>query len=69
LTPLCRIRQGIFDRWYIFHPTNDSMAWSGSHWVGCCFNGLPYNVQVCNFDSEDQALEYCQKGNLTPVEK
>lgn len=67
----CRIRQGLFDRWYIFHPFfKRERAWSGSRWVGCDAQGLPAdNVQVVNFDSEKHAREYCREVDLKPIEK
>lgn len=67
MTQACILRRGIFDRWFIFHPQNLTMAWSGSRWVGCCFDGLPYDVQVCNFANEEEAREYCREHGLKPV--
>jgi hypothetical protein len=58
----CRLNQGLFDRWYIFHPTDDRRAWSGSRWVPVSEQGLPAGgVQVCNFESEQAAAEYAKK--------
>lgn len=61
----CILRQGIFDRWFIFHPYNITRAWSGSDWVACCYDGVPQAVQVCNFESEEDAREYCTHIGLT----
>lgn len=53
------IRKGNFGRWYIFHPTSNRLAWSGSRFVQCTPAGLPTGgVQVCNFDNEEQARFY-----------
>lgn len=66
----CRIRQGLFDRWYLFHPLSDEMGWSGSRWVACNPRGLPTgDVQLCNFASEQEAREYCKEAHLRVVEK
>jgi hypothetical protein len=68
----CVIRRGIFDRWYIFHPHTDYGAWSGSRWVSCMPGGLPAppdNTQVCNFESEAEARDYCREHELEPGEK
>jgi hypothetical protein len=64
----CRITQGLFDRWYIFHPTMciPYLAWSGRQWVAAS-EGLPTgNVQVCNFPTEQEAREYCREHRLDP---
>jgi hypothetical protein len=53
----CRIRQGAFGRWYIFHAIFDFAAWSGSRWAPCLGNGLPAaDVQTSNFDTREAAL-------------
>lgn len=62
----CILRQGLFDRWFIFHPHNVTRAWSGSDWVSCGPDGLPHMVQVCNFDNEEQARDYCTHAGLVP---
>jgi hypothetical protein len=62
----CILRQGIFDRWFIFHPHNIVKAWSGSKWVSCSPDGVPHLVQVCNFESEADAREYCRENGLEP---
>lgn len=63
----CVIRKGIFDRWFIFHPDNIVKAWSGSRWVTCSYDGNPRGVQVCNFESEQEARNYCQENGLEPL--
>lgn len=62
----CEIRKGILGRWFIFHPHNLIKAWSGSRWVNCGYDGQPYDVQVCNFDSEQEARDYCRENGLKP---
>lgn len=62
----CIIRQGIFDRWYIFHAWNITKAWSGSRWVSCSCDGTPHLVQVCNFTTDEEAREYCRENGLEP---
>jgi hypothetical protein len=55
------VRQGAFDRFFIFHETNDLLGWSGLRWVSCTPEGVPTppdNVQVCNFASFAEAAEY-----------
>jgi hypothetical protein len=57
-----RIARGAFRRWYIFHPTDWCLAWSGSRWVPT-IDGIPTGgVQVCNFETEAQAREYAERG-------
>jgi hypothetical protein len=55
-----RIKQGAADQWWIFHPTNDALGWSGSTWVPCDpVLGFPTgDVQVCNFPTEKHAQDY-----------
>jgi hypothetical protein len=60
------IRPGLFDRWYIFHPSDPRLAWSGSQWVPSTQEGYPTSgIQVCNFDDADEARAYMhyQKGS------
>lgn len=57
----CYLKRGLFDRWFIVHPTDDNLAWSGSRWVAHD-NGLPTGgVQICNFTTEDEAYEYAKR--------
>ena len=51
----CRIMrmQSGFGRWCLVHPTDDHLRWSGSRWVGA-----EDGVQICNFDTAEQAAEY-----------
>ena len=63
----CVVRQGIFDRWYIFHPVDPSLAWSGQRWTFCRADGLPAGIQVCNFETEQDALDYCRENGLQPL--
>jgi hypothetical protein len=63
----CRLRQGLFDRWYIFYPSSEPRAWSGSRWVPANPNGIPTGqFQVCNFSTEEEAREYCREHGLVP---
>lgn len=63
----CRIRQGLFGRWYIFHPGTLAKGWSGSQWAGCSEDGYPTGMfQVCNFESEQEARDYCREHGLEP---
>jgi hypothetical protein len=69
MSEACVIRQGIFERWFIFHPesvVDGARAWSGSKWVKCGHDGVPYLVQVCNFTTEKEAREYCAENGLDP---
>jgi hypothetical protein len=63
----CVLRVGIFDRWFIRHPHNITKAWSGSQWVPCGYDGVPHLVQVCNFETEQEARDYCEKNGLEPL--
>jgi hypothetical protein len=47
---------GLFDRWYIVHPTDNTLAWSGSKWVSACGS-----VQICNFLSQEAARTYAER--------
>jgi hypothetical protein len=54
----CRIVQGAFDRWFLMHPTDAHLAWSGMRWVEHD-GGIPTGeVQVCNFSSLGEAVKY-----------
>jgi hypothetical protein len=65
----CRLRLGIFNRWYIFHPHNITKAWSGSSWVPSSVDGFPTgDVQVCNFVTERSARDYCRENGLEPID-
>ena len=56
-----RIKQALLGRWYLFHETDDKKAWSGSRWVGAS-HGMPTEgVQVSNFDSEEDAVNYARE--------
>lgn len=53
------IRQGQFERWYIFHPEDVRLAWTGSQWTAVWPDGFPVGgVQVCNFGTEQEAADY-----------
>lgn len=53
-----RIKQGVFGRWFIFHPMTDTLAWSGMQFVPCV-EGMPTGgVQVCNFGTFEEAQRY-----------
>ncbi len=51
-----RIVTGIFNRWYILHPQDDTRAWSGMRWVS-----TTGNIQLCNFGSEEEARQYAEE--------
>jgi len=58
------VSQGVFDRWYIFHHSDATLAWSGSQWVPTR-GGIPTGgVQVCNFDTSGAAIDYAKKVGL-----
>lgn len=61
------LRKGIFDRWILVNPRNDREAWSGTRWVAH-IDGLPAEqVQICNFDSEEEASEYARKHGMQRI--
>lgn len=63
-----RVKQGIFGRWYVFHPLFDGAAWSGLRWVECTPEGFPIGqAQVCNFETEDEAVAYCFNNGFDTV--
>jgi hypothetical protein len=51
-----RIVTGIFNRWYILHPEDDTRAWSGMRWVPTMGT-----VQLCNFGTEEEARQYAEE--------
>jgi hypothetical protein len=51
-----RLVTGIFNRWYILHPEDDTKAWSGMRWVATMGN-----IQLCNFGSEEEARRYAEE--------
>ena len=61
------IRKGILDRWIIFHAYNNQKAWSGTRWAPCEWDGTPLSVQVCNFETEQAARDYCREIGLEPL--
>jgi hypothetical protein len=64
-----RIRQGLFDRWYIFHPDDDLRAWSGSRWVPSTPEGLAAGgIQIANFSTESEAHDYWNR-KTSPAKK
>jgi hypothetical protein len=64
----CRIQQGIFDRWFLVHPDDDALAWSGSRWVQHD-GGIPVGgVQVSNFFTRDEARGYANAIGFQVVE-
>jgi hypothetical protein len=64
----CKIRQGLFDRWYLFRPGRpygEEQAWSGMTWVPASEFGQPLGrAQVCNFSTREEAIEYCREHGL-----
>jgi hypothetical protein len=65
----CVLREGIFGRWFIFSPERPLIgerAWSGSQWVMCSPEGVPLGVQVCNFETRQDAVDYCHEMGLEP---
>lgn len=63
----CIIKQGIFDRWYILNAYDDELGWTGSSWASCSPDGYPTGMyQICNFESEQEAREFCAERGLSP---
>lgn len=53
-----------FQRWVLANAEHPELAWSGSRWVPHT-NGMPSGaVQVCNFDSQDDARKYARQHGL-----
>lgn len=63
--PAIRLAESIMGRWIIVHGQNPDLAWSGSRWVPHT-RGLPINIQVCNFETRQQAHEYAVE-HFTPA--
>lgn len=60
------VQRTAFDRWIIVHPIHNGLAWSGAHWVRHS-EGLPTGgIQVCNFDTEQDADDYATENYLFP---
>jgi hypothetical protein len=56
-----KFRKDIFNRWLLVNPDNVREAWSGWRFVDIDATGMPTGgVQVCNFDSRDEAEDYCR---------
>lgn len=63
-----RVKQGIMGHWYLSHPDNDFLAWSGRQWTECSDIGWPTGeFQVCNFLSEDDAVVYALEHGFTVI--
>lgn len=61
----CTIRLGAFRRWFIQNTNDPRFAWSGSRWVPATPDGAPDAlIQVCNFGTEKEAVEYANKYGL-----
>jgi len=59
--PLYKIGLGLFGRWVIYHPVVEDFAWSGSRWV-LTIDGFPSGgIQICNFETREEAESYCEK--------
>lgn len=54
-------KRNCFRRWILVQAQNESLAWSGSEWVRVSPEGLPIAIQVCNFETEEQAREYAAR--------
>ncbi len=52
-----------FGRWIIHKEGDFSKAWSGSRFVKVSLNpyGIPLKVQICNFETLDEAREYWEE--------
>lgn len=54
----------------MFHETDDFLAWSGSRWVKVTVSGIPTEgVQVCNFESEREAIDYAREHGFEVIEE
>jgi len=52
------IQQNAFDRWVIADALNPELAWSGSRWVDVRPDGLALSVQICNFETFEEAEKF-----------
>jgi hypothetical protein len=51
------VHLGAVGRWIIVPACDGSLAWSGTRWVRHD-RGCGQSVQVCNFDTANDAVEY-----------
>jgi hypothetical protein len=56
-----RIARGLFDRWVIYHPKNEELAWSGLKWVPAHYGVPSGDFQICNFATREEAEEYAKE--------
>lgn len=64
----CRIKKGLFDRWYLFHPIDDTLAWSGSQWASCALDGSSVGgTQIANLGTVKAAFDYAKQCGFTNV--
>jgi hypothetical protein len=56
-----RLAENFLKRWVIVNGAHEDLAWSGTHWVPHR-QGIPTgDVQICNFDSRQDALKYVKE--------
>lgn len=63
----CRLQQNAIGRWILAHSDLDDAAWSGSQWVEIDRRGFGRAVQVCNFETEDDAYNYALTHGFTTI--
>lgn len=51
-----------FMRWIIVQRLDQKLAWSGSRWVP-----ILGDIQICNFESPEEAHAYAKEAGLAPA--
>jgi hypothetical protein len=64
---LCTIETNVLGRWIITDYDEPSLAWSGSRWVPHD-KGIPIgDIQVCNYESKEEAWLEAETAGLVVV--
>jgi hypothetical protein len=62
MTEKCAITKGIFGRFYLAHPDDSTLGWTGSRW-----SPQGGDFELCNFESTLAAAIYAAGHGLEPV--
>lgn len=60
-TPAFRLLEGVLGRWIIVSGNHEDLAWSGSRWVPHRHGFPTAGVQICNFETREEALAYANE--------
>lgn len=59
--PAIRLAEGFLGHWIIVNGQDESLAWSGSRWVPHRHGYPTGDVQVCNFETREEAKTYAEE--------